>query len=276
MGVNNKISIVVSVYNEEESLPLFYEELNKVLLDADLESEIIFVSDESEDGSLGFIQTLVEMDHRLRVVNFYRNFGHEAAMLAGVDYCMGDLAIFMNADSQHTPSYIPILISKWKEGNYVVNIIRKECEDGEFMRKVTLDIFYKLINKMLNPKLELNASDFFMLSRRVIDILKKQYRERTLFIRGVIQTIGFRRTAVEFMASKRVAGTSKYSLIKLFTFSLSAVSTSSKVSLKIILWLGLASGFLSLIVFDLFFGYVDRRRTYFGDIRSYSCHKFYV
>lgn len=260
MKIKKKISIIVSVYNEQDSLPFFYEELSSVLLDVELDKEIVFVNDGSTDDSLLFLQSLIICDKRVKIVNFSRNFGHEAAMLAGLDYCTGDMAVCMDADLQHPPHYIPVLIEKWEAGYDIVNMIREDREDGGIFRRLTSSVFYGLSNKMLNTKIEPNASDFFMMSRRVMDILKTQYRERTRFIRGFIQMIGFNRTAVRFSAPKRIAGESKYSFFKLLTLSFMAISTLSKVPLKIALWCGICSGLFSVVVaiYSLFMWIVEK------------------
>jgi len=243
-----KISIIVSVYNEENSLPLFYKELYRELQNVEAISEIIFVNDGSTDQSLTILKEFAAQNPVVKVINFSRNFGHEAAMIAGIDHCTGDIAICLDADLQHPPKYIAEMLQKWQEGNDIVLMVRNDRKDGGFFRNITSKIFYGFTNKLLNTKLEPNASDFFMISRRIINILKSGYRERTRFVRGFVQIIGFNITTIEYVAPPRIAGESKYSLLKLLTLSFSAISTLSKVPLKLGLWCGLLSGLFSVIV----------------------------
>lgn len=243
-----KISIIVSVYNEEGSLPLMYKELRSELENQTFDYEIIFVNDGSRDKSLEILKQFAAQNKSVKVVNFSRNFGHEAAMLAGIDHCTGDLAICLDADLQHPPTCFPEIIQKYEEGNDIVLMVRNDRKDGGFFRKFTSKMFYGLVNKLLGAKLEANASDFFMISKRVIDLLKTEYRERVRFVRGYIQIIGFKKTTLEYVAPKRIAGESKYSFFKLLTLSFSAISTLSKAPLKLSLWGALISGLFSIIV----------------------------
>jgi dolichol-phosphate mannosyltransferase len=243
-----KISIIVSVYNEEKSLSLFYKELEQELQQIEVTPEILFVNDGSKDQSITILKELATQNPAVKVIHFSRNFGHDAAMLAGIDHCTGDIAICLDADLQHPPKYIAAMLKKWQEGNDIVLMVRNDRKDGGFFRNITSKMFYGLTNKLLNAKLEPNASDFFMISRRIINLLKSDYRERTRFVRGFIQIIGFNKTTIEYVAPSRVAGESKYSFFKLLTLSFSAISTLSKVPLKLGLWCGFLSGLFSVIV----------------------------
>ena len=243
-----EISIIVSVYNEEKSLPLFYKELEQELQQVEATPEILFVNDGSTDQSLTILKEFAAQNPAVKVIHFSRNFGHEAAMLAGIDHCAGAIAICLDADLQHPPKYIAEMLKKWQEGNDIVLMVRNDRKDGGFFRNITSKIFYGITNKLLHAKLEPNASDFFMISQRVIHLLKGDYRERTRFVRGFIQIIGFNKTTIEYVAPPRVAGESKYSFFKLLTLSFSAISTLSKVPLKLGLWCGLLSGLFSIIV----------------------------
>lgn len=242
------LSIVISVFNEEASLGIFYKELSKVLISINKTVEIIFVNDGSTDRSISILRELALADSRVRIIDFSRNFGHEAAMIAGIDKSKGESVVCLDADLQHPPCYIAEMLEKRAEGFDVINMVRIDREDGGVFKRISSRFFYWITNKMMKTKLEPNASDFFMISRRVALQLKTNYRERTRFLRGFIQIIGFKRTCIEFKAPKRVAGESKYSLFKLITLSLSAVSTLSKVPLKLALWAGGIFGILSIVV----------------------------
>lgn len=255
-----KLSIIISVYNEEESLPIFYKEIRPVLNELQIEYELLFIDDGSSDLSIEKLKEIQLKDDRVKIIRFSRNFGHESAMLAGIDHCTGDAAICMDADLQHPPRSIVDIWLKFQEGYDVINMVRVDRNDGGWIRKTTSKAFYSITNKMLNSKLEPNASDFFLISKRVVKLLQKNYRERTRFIRGFIQIIGYHRTTLPFTAPKRVAGESKYSFFKLLTLSFSAISTLSKVPLKLGLWSGLISGLFSIIVaiYSLIMWFIDK------------------
>jgi len=249
-NISQKIdcSIVVSVYNEEECVRMFYHSLSETLSLLQISYEIIFVNDGSTDNSLSILKDIATTVHTVKVVSFSRNFGHEAAMIAGIDHACGEAVICMDSDLQHPPAMIPEMLKKWQEGNDIVLMVRNDRKDGGFFRNITSKMFYSITNKLLNAKLEPNASDFFMISQRIIHLLKSDYRERTRFMRGYIQIIGFNKTTIKYVAPSRVAGESKYSFFRLLTLSFSAISTLSKVPLKLGLWCGLLSGLFSIVV----------------------------
>ena len=242
-----KISAVVSVYNEEAALPLFYEACRKVLEDLEPEYEILFVNDGSRDRSPEILRELAAADPRVKMLSFSRNFGHEAAMIAGVDYASGDLVICMDADLQHPVTCIPQILECAREGYDVINMVRRSNHDAGPVKNVTSAAFYRLINLLSDTHMENGASDFFALSRRAADVIRRDYRERNRFIRGFIQNIGFRKTVLEYDAADRVAGRSKYSIRKLFRFSLNIIVGFSELPLKLGLYVGVFTGILSLI-----------------------------
>ena len=257
---NPACSIVVSVYNEEAVLNLFYKHITEILDKETDAFEIIFVNDGSQDRSLQILTEIAHSDSRVKVINFSRNFGHEAAMLAGIDYSKGDAVICMDSDLQHPPVLIPEMLAKCKEGYDVINMVRKERKDAGFFKRVTSKLFYKFINMISPVKLVPNASDFFLISRPVADLIKNDYQERTRFLRGLIQIVGFNNTTMDYVAPERAAGQSHYSLIKLMRLSSSAVASFSKTPLKIGLYLGLTFGFLSalLIIYSIVMWIVDK------------------
>ena len=241
---NPACSIVVSVYNEEAVLEMFYKHLSEVLNKETDVFEIIFVNDGSKDRSLSILSDIAHSDNRVRVINFSRNFGHEAAMLAGIDNSMGDAVICMDSDLQHPPVLIPEMLAKCKEGYDVINMVRKERKDAGFFKRMTSKLFYKFINMISPVKLVPNASDFFLISRPVADVLRDGFRERTRFLRGLIQIVGFNATTLDYVAPERAAGESHYSLFKLMRLSTSAVASFSKTPLKI----GIYSGFVFVVL----------------------------
>ena len=243
-------SIIVSVYNEETVLPLFHQEMSAVLdsMSETTDFEILFVNDVSRDNSRQVLQQLMEKDQRVRVIHFSRNFGHEAAMLAGLDHCRGEAAVCMDSDLQHPPILLPQMFEQYRQGKDVITMMRTERADGGQSKNISSRLFYRFINKISDAQLQPGASDFFLLSQRVINVLRSDYRERTRFLRGIIQIIGFEKASLTYEAPPRAAGESKYSLWKLLKFSFTAIASFSKTPLKIGIYSGLIFVLLSIIL----------------------------
>ena len=246
--MSKKISIIVSVYNEEEVLFEFYRETIKVLLLIDNPYEIIFVNDGSTDGSRSTLFKISRDDENVKVIHFSRNFGHEAAMIAGIDYASGDYIVCMDSDLQHPPTLLPEIIRKFDSGFDIINMVRTENKSAGILKNITSAGFYKVINKVSDMKLVSNATDFFGISKRVADILRNNYREKTRFLRGYVQNVGFNTTNIEYEARKRYAGDSKYSIKKLFRFSMNTIMTFSNLPLKLGMYAGGMAAFLAIIM----------------------------
>lgn len=248
MDVDVDLSVVISAYNEEPGIERCYTELTKTLSQMPLSYEIVFVNDGSIDNTALILRKIVAADNHIRLIDLSRNFGHEAAMMAGIDYSNGRAIICMDSDLQHPPVKIPEMVSKWEEGFEIVNMVRVERKDAGFVKKSNSKLFYMIINRMSDAKLAENASDFFLISRKVADVLKNDYRERTRFLRGIIQTIGFRKTTIEYVADNRIDGKSKYSFLKLLRLSFTAISSFTKLPLQLGLIAGVIFGCISLIL----------------------------
>ncbi|MCQ2284477.1 MAG: glycosyltransferase family 2 protein [Bacteroidales bacterium] len=242
------VSVICSVYNEEESVRAFYEELHSVLESLSVTFEIIFVNDGSRDQSLAILRGIAREDAHVRVVNFARNFGHEAAMIAGIDYSRGNAVICMDSDLQHPPKMIPQMLQCWQDGFDVVNMVRTKRTDDSKIHQFNSRLFYKCMNRLSSVKLAENASDFFLISKPVAEILKTDYRERTRFLRGIVQMVGFKKNTIEYVAADRVGGKSKYSFFKLLKLSFTAVATTSKTPLLVGIYIGLFFVLLSLVL----------------------------
>lgn len=247
-----KISIVVSVYNEELGLTQFYDHTSPILknacANAGWDYELIFVNDGSRDASLDLLKGFAAADDHVIVVNFAANRGHEAAMIAGIDIATGDGIVCMDADLQHPPESIPDIIAKFDEGYDVISMVRTAREDAGLFKKITSAAFYKVMNQMSKANFENNSSDFFGISRRVALVLKKDYRERVRFLRGYVQNVGFKKTTLEFKASARVAGESNYNLKALVKLSLNAICNFSDAPLKMGIYAGMVSLTFSFIL----------------------------
>ena len=242
------LSVVVSVYNEEKALEEFYRETTHVLEHISWDYELLFVNDGSRDGSQDILDRMAASDSRVRVISFSRNFGHEAAMIAGLDYSRGDGIICMDADLQHPPECIPDILAKFEEGYQVINMVRTKNRTAGLVKNITSSGFYWLINRISDVHFEANASDFFAVSRHVAQVLKNSYREKVRFLRGYVQNVGFKKTAIEYEARARVAGESKYSIKKLFVFSINTILCFSNMPLKLGIYAGIFSALLGLAV----------------------------
>ena len=246
--MNKSLSIVVSVYNEEDSLESFYEVASSYIKKLDMDYELIFVNDGSVDRSEEIIREFAKKDDRVKALLFSRNFGHEAAMIAGIDYACGDYIVCMDADLQHPPGILKDIIFKFNEGYDIINMIRTSNTDAGLIKNITSSIFYSGINLLSKNKLEKNASDFFAISKKVANVLRRDYREKVRFLRGYVQNIGFKKTSLPYVAQKRVAGHSKYSLHKLLKFSMDTILCFSDMPLKLGLYAGTFSIFLGLLM----------------------------
>lgn len=242
------LSVVVSVYNEEQALPLFYETAKPILEDLPWDYELLFVNDGSQDGSREILSGLAQQDPQVRVVNFSRNFGHEAAMIAGIDYANGDAIVCMDADLQHPPECLPEIVERLSEGYGVISMVRLKNRSAGFVKNLTSAGFYHVINTLSDVRFEPNVSDFFAISRPAAEVLKKNYRERVRFLRGYVQNIGFRRTTLSYEAHDRVAGESKYSIRRLFTFSINTILCFSNLPLKLGIYAGILAALMGVVV----------------------------
>ena len=250
------LSVVVSVYNEELALREFYAETGKILkrLPGNWDYEFLFVNDGSRDQSLSILKEFAASDEKVKIINFSRNFGHEAAMIAGLDYAGGDGIVCMDADLQHPPECIPDILAKFEEGYQVINMVRTRNRTAGLVKNITSSGFYWLINRISDVHFEANASDFFAVSRSVAEVLKGNYREKVRFLRGYVQNVGFQKTTLEYEAGVRVAGESKYSLKKLFIFSVNTILCFSNMPLKLGIYAGILSGAagMAVLVYTLF------------------------
>lgn len=241
------LTVVVSVYNEEAALPLCHERLTEVLRECGRDYTLLFVNDGSRDRSAEILDRFAAEDTRVRVLHFSRNFGHEAAMIAGIDYAEGAV-ICMDADLQHPPQCIPAILAKLDEGFDVISMVRTANRSAGIIKNITSSAFYGVMNALSGTRFEKNASDFFAVSARAAEVLRHDYRERVRFLRGYVQSLGFRSTALQYEAAERAAGQSKYSLAKLFRFSMNTIMSFSDLPLRLGIYAGIASGLLGLIL----------------------------
>jgi glycosyltransferase involved in cell wall biosynthesis len=239
-------SIVAPVFNEAETLPHFYTRVIKVMEDIGEPFEIVLINDGSRDKTYAILQEIHEKDARVRVVDFSRNFGHQIAISAGLDYAQGDAIVVLDSDLQDPPEVIPELIARWKDGAEVVYAQRAKRKGETFFKLATAAAFYRLIKRITAVNIPSDTGDFRLLDRQVVDALVKM-REHHRFMRGLSAWVGFRQDAVLYERHERFAGTTKYPLTKMIRFSLDAITSFSHVPLQIATSLGFGLALVSLI-----------------------------
>ena len=243
---NNKlVSIIIPCFNEEGNIYKLYETLENNI-STDYNWEFIFVDDGSSDQTIEKIKALNEKDQRVKYISFSRNFGHQYALKAGLDFCKGDCAISMDADLQHPPSLMKEMLKFWEEGNQIVYSIRKDDENTSFLKRKTSKIFYSLINYLSEIDINQGAADYRLLDRQVIEIIKVDIKEYNLFLRGLISWVGFNQIGIEYYPEKRFAGASKYSYKKMINFALTGITSFSVKPLRVSMLIGF---FLSIFSF---------------------------
>ncbi len=242
------LTVIAPVYNEEEVIADFYCELKAELQKlTGYTSRMLFVIGRGSDRTLPIVKGLAEGDTRLQVLWLSSRFGHQMQLLAGIDHADSDIVIMMDSDLQHPPSVIPKLLAEFEKGNDVVYTIREKTADQGFIRRWCSDLFYWFLNRISDVPISSNAADFRLISRKVVDVIRKDIRERNLFLRGIVPWLGFTQTGVRFSANPRKAGKSKYSLSRLITFGLSGVVSFSRKPLRMAIVVGLIVASVGLL-----------------------------
>lgn len=238
------LSVVVPIFNEEENVELFYQEVCRHLEPLPHQFELIFVDDGSKDRTPYLLDQLTQQDARVRALLLARNFGHQVALTCGLDHAEGDAVITMDGDMQHPPEMLPLLIKHWEDGYEVVQTIRKTTEGVSWAKNFTSSLFYKLMNAMSKVRIQEGGSDFRLLDKKVVATFRR-FKERARFIRGMVGAIGYRQILVEFVAPKRHAGVSKFSVKKMLHFALDGITAYSKLPLRFAFYIGLIFSFIS-------------------------------
>ncbi len=238
------ITIVVPLYNEEAVVEYFAAKLIAVLDAVDYRYEIIFVNDGSADATLEQVRRLCRDYSTIKLLSLSRNFGHQSALLAGLRYARGDCAITLDGDLQHPPELIPSLIAHWKQGAKVVATRRLDAVSSPLAKRLSSQWFYRLFRLVSGMSLEPGMADFRLLDRAVLDTLQ-DVNERALFLRGMLQWVGFRRAVVEYRAADRAAGVSKFTPRKMLTLALDGITAFSVTPLRIATVLGFVFSLLS-------------------------------
>lgn len=242
-----KISIVVPVYNEQDNLKEFHKRITAIMNDTGYDYNLVFVDDGSKDSSAFILKQLVEEDNHVEAYLLSRNYGHQMALTCGLDNADGDAVITMDGDLQHPPELLPELIRLWEEGSEIVMTKRLATEDAGFLKNITSSCYYKLINIMSKVEITPGGSDFRLMDKKAVEAFRL-YRERARFIRGMVSTLGFNVSLVEFVAPPRFAGHSKFNLHKMLHFALDGITAFSNLPLRWAFYLGLFFGLCSLLL----------------------------
>ena len=243
---NPVFTIIAPIFNELENLPLLYARVREELDKTEQTWELIMVDDGSRDGSTEVIRKLAASDERVRPVIFARNFGHQIAVSAGLDYSRGDAVIIIDSDLQDPPEVIGELIAKWREGFEVVYAVRTEREGETKFKTQTAALFYRMIDRITDVKIPLDTGDFRLMDRKVVNVMVSM-REHNRFLRGMSAWTGFRQIGVGYKRKARHAGVTKYPLKKMLRLAMNAVTGFSMWPLQLATRLGAVLGVLGLL-----------------------------
>jgi dolichol-phosphate mannosyltransferase len=239
-------SIIAPIYNEKENLPELYRRVREVLDSTGEPWELLLVDDGSSDSSTDIIRALAKEDNRVKPVIFARNFGHQVAVTAGLDYSRGDAVVIIDADLQDPPELILEMSKKWREGYDVVYAVRAEREGESFFKLWTASLFYRLIYRITDVKIPLDTGDFRLMDRKVVNVMN-QMRERHRFLRGMSAWVGFKQIGVEYKRAARTAGETKYPFRKMFRLALNAITSFSYFPLQVATFFGFASAGIAIL-----------------------------
>ncbi len=239
-------TIIAPIYNEVENIPELYTRIKDVMEGTDEPWELIMVDDGSTDGSTELIHQLGSQDARVKPLIFARNFGHQIAVTAGLDFSRGEAVVIIDSDLQDPPEVILKLIEKWRQGYEVVYAVRAEREGETWFKEFTAALFYRLIYRITDVDIPRDTGDFRLLDRKVVDIMG-QMRERHRFLRGMSVWVGFKQTGVEYKRAARFAGETKYPFKKMLKFAVDAITSFSYFPLQLAMYLGFIAAGASIL-----------------------------
>jgi dolichol-phosphate mannosyltransferase len=242
------LSVVAPVYNEQELVEAFVRRACAAV--ADYTFELVLVNDGSADATPAILDRIAAEDPRVRVIHLSRNFGHQAALTAGLEHAAGDVVAMIDADLQDPPELIPTMVARWEDGADVVYAVRKQRDGETAFKLATASWFYKLFDKLAQVDLEPNSGDFRLLDRRALDALLTM-TERSRFLRGMTVWVGFNQTAVPYERDARHAGETKYTLRKMLRFSLDAIASFSHLPLQLATYVGIASAGIAFVAIPI-------------------------
>jgi polyisoprenyl-phosphate glycosyltransferase len=240
-------SVIVPVYNEEANIPELYRRLRAVIDSLDGEAELVFVNDGSRDRSLAMLRDLHQQDSRVCYLSFARNFGHQIAVTAGLNFARGQIVIVMDADLQDPPELIPSMIEQWRQGYQVVYAQRTKRRQETWVKRSFAYWFYRILNRLADVEIPTDTGDFCLMDRHVVAVLNSM-PERNRYIRGLRAWAGFRQTAIQFKRDPRFAGEIKYTFRKSLSLGIDGLVSFSKVPLRLSTYLGLGTAAIALFM----------------------------
>ena len=243
-----KVSVVIPMYYEEEVAEECYKRVKNVLTSLkDYEHEILFVNDGSKDKTLEILESIAEKDKQVKVISFSRNFGHQCAVTAGLQYVTGDAIVVIDADLQDPPELIPDMLTLWKQGNEVIYAKRKTREGESKFKLLTAKMFYRILNGLSDVEIPADTGDFRLVDRKVVDVINSM-PEHNKFLRGLFSWIGFKQQPFEYERKERFAGKTKYPLKKMLKLASDGIISFSTKPLKIVGGLGIITIIISVLL----------------------------
>lgn len=241
------LSVIIPCYNEELVVEETYRRLKEVMVQTGLDYELVFVNDGSHDSTYPLLQQLAQADKAVKIINFSRNFGHQCAVTAGINYCNGDLAVIIDADLQDPPEVILDMLEIYRrEQASVVYGVRKTREGESWFKLTTAKWFYRILNKLSDVQFPVDTGDFRLIDRKIIDEFNRLH-EKNKYIRGLISWMGYKQVPCYYERKERFAGETKYPLRKMLKFASTGLLSFSKKPLKLAVWLGVLSVLVGLI-----------------------------
>jgi glycosyltransferase involved in cell wall biosynthesis len=238
---------VIPVYNEEETLSELHRRLTAVIDELDGETEILFVDDASSDRSLELLRDLQRHDPRIKVIRLARNFGHQVAITAGLDFALGDAVVVMDADLQDPPEVVPDLVARWRDGYEVVYAVREQREGEGWLKRTTAAWFYRVLRRLASVDMPVDVGDFRLVDRAALDAFRSM-RERGRYVRGMFAWVGFQQTGVSYRRPERYAGEPKYSFRRSLRLAVDGIVSFSNAPLRLALVWGFVFSFASFVV----------------------------
>src|SRR5262245_56437798 len=244
------LSVLVPAYNERENLPELYTQLTEVLADLPLQMELLIIDDASTDGTLDWLREKSRADHRVRFVSFSRNFGHQAAVTAGLQHATGDAVVIMDADLQDPPQVIPEMIQEWLSGAQIVTGHRVQRDVDPLSKRLFAWLYYRALARLADTRIPVDAGDFCLLDRMVVNVLNS-LPERNRYVRGLRAWVGFKQSEVAFVRQQRLHGEPKYNFFKSLGLAINGLVSFSLSPLRLATYLGLGMGTFALVMMIL-------------------------